>query len=135
MIFNANPEDYAKELELMGGMSKKLLWANASPTSTFSTQTINVDLSEYDELEIEYKSSTGSAYSNIIKTNVGRGGFMFSFAGQNESGNLTLNYRSFTSSKTNVEFNVAYSKNVTGATQTTATYIIPVAIYGVKGVQ
>ena len=32
---------------------RKLLWTNPSPTSSFAAQTVTLDLSSYDDVEIE----------------------------------------------------------------------------------
>lgn len=41
---------------------KKLLWTNQSPTSAFAEQTINLDLSDFDAVEVVYKLYISQQY-------------------------------------------------------------------------
>ena len=46
---------------------KEILWENASPTSSFAAQTIDLNLSEYDAIEIEAGKMTTSLLVNSFK--------------------------------------------------------------------
>ena len=46
---------------------KEVLWENASPTSSFAAQTIDLNLSEYDAIEIEAGKMTTSLVVNSFK--------------------------------------------------------------------
>lgn len=46
---------------------KEILWENASPTSSFAAQTIDLNLSEYDAIEIEAGKMTTSLVVNSFK--------------------------------------------------------------------
>ena len=63
-------EPYVKSLrQLTNNMD--LLWTNASPTSEFGPQTINLDLSKYKALSIVFKGHTSATnISNIYINNV-----------------------------------------------------------------
>lgn len=55
-------------LNNLGGMSKTLLWENASPGSDFAAQSITVDTTPYDFIEIE---SVGASPSATIRQGEG----------------------------------------------------------------
>lgn len=46
---------------------KTLLWTNASPTSAFAAQTISLDLSRYDAVEIEVIASRTSGKMGVCR--------------------------------------------------------------------
>ena len=46
---------------------KEILWENASPTSSFAAQTIDLNLREYDAIEIEAGKMTTSLVVNSFK--------------------------------------------------------------------
>ena len=46
---------------------KEILWENASPTSSFAAQTIDLNLGEYDAIEIEAGKMTTSLVVNSFK--------------------------------------------------------------------
>lgn len=52
---------------LFGMTHKEILWENASPTSSFAAQTIDLNLSEYDAIEIEAGKMTTSLVVNSFK--------------------------------------------------------------------
>lgn len=41
---------------------KTLLWTNPSPTSSFAPQTLNMDLTDYDEVEVSFLNTTSYRY-------------------------------------------------------------------------
>lgn len=59
----------------LGGISMELLWENASPTSEFGAQTINLDLSKYDAVEIIFRAdkSFDSTFSETCLVSGGTG--------------------------------------------------------------
>ena len=106
-----------------GGMT--LLWKNASPTSNFATQTISLDLSEYQLVAIEYRFKTDIANMQVI---IGKVGATVILDVISSGGYVGI--RAAITSETGVKFNNAHyngNDNVTG-------YIVPTAIYGIKGV-
>ncbi len=48
-----------------------LLWTNPDPASAFAPQTISIDLSDYDEVEIEFKHASVSDSYLYQKARVG----------------------------------------------------------------
>jgi hypothetical protein len=101
------------------------LWANANPTSTFDAHKVSVDLSKYQMVAIEYRFNTTDDYRKMYFGNVGS-----TMALDVVSTSGYLGWRSAAVSTTGISFSTAtYNKNsgVVG-------YIIPVAIYGIKGV-
>ena len=109
----------------------ELLWENASPSSEFSTQDIKVNIAEYDGIEILFDAFNGFRTSrrgywmpgseniNLIATesdwSLGYGYFVSRRAG------VTAN---------NVNFGTCYASNNTAKNGR----MIPLAIYGIKGV-
>jgi hypothetical protein len=104
-----------------------LLWENASPTSTFATQTINLNLSSYKLVCIYLKFYTdldGCGF-NILPvpiTNVGVSALT--------SGTDTyLRYRMVNVSTTGISFGVGRNSSDTSTNNDRA---IPLQIYGIK---
>ena len=129
----------AEELLLaLGGLSIKMLWENASPTSNFREQQITIDgLNDYELFLTEFRLSASSAYRF----------FVISALGSTSPAQATMNVGG-TASVTFVVRNVLYSVNGYvnfGAcnykkandtdTQAASSYLIPVKSYGIKGVQ
>jgi hypothetical protein len=107
-------------------MGMKLLWTNENHISTFNAQTISVALSGYQWVAIRYKLGHDKDY---VKTVFGAVGDTLNMDAITDSGYVG-NRRAITSA-TNVEFEAAtYSANVSNKQQ----YLIPLAIYGIKGV-
>ena len=101
------------------------LWNNASPASTFNKQTVSLDLSKYQMVAIEYRFNTTDDYRKMYIGNVGS-----TMALDVVSTSGYLGWRSAAVSTTGISFSAATyngNSNVVG-------YIIPVAIYGIKGV-
>lgn len=62
----------ANALANLGGLSMDLLWENASPNSTFAGQTISLDLTPYDYIEIETQNYASKNLNNATyKAKVG----------------------------------------------------------------
>ena len=121
---------WVKSLDETNGIQMKKLWENASPTSSFGAQTINLDLSEYDEIEVLAKWGKASAKASIVDKAI-RGGFGVLFRIEN-----TSVYREFEFNDTGVIFNAGnYKSSATNSSVVNNDYVIPVVIYGIKGVQ
>lgn len=106
---------------------KKLLWTNPSPTSSFAAQTISLDLSDYDAIEIIIRSDTANTYTLApIVTEVGKGGIAFNSTAYNSG-------RQFTTTTSGITFTAATYYSSYGNWSTTSTNaLIPVYIYGIK---
>lgn len=110
------------------------LWENASPTSSFAAQTIALDLSEYSMIFCNCRLST--EYATIVPTNpipVGADYGAYAYG-------LAAGYpvrRTYRATATGVVFEEGMkytsfgSSNVNGSNGS----LIPVEIYGIKGVQ
>lgn len=106
---------------------KKLLWTNPNSGDPFSAQTISIDLSEYDAIEVvaQHWSNNGTTASMVAK--VGEIGVTT----VPNYDNSTIAIRSFTVSTSGVQF--TDGRNVTGSSISTNSHAsIPRRIYGIK---
>ena len=116
---------------------RKLLWTNASPTSEFAAQTISLTLSSYDAVEVICRYSTTSDSRTRYICDVGSSAsidwFYYTVVAGKYMGVKSRNEVS--ASTTGVTFGACTTKpgNSTDST-TTNGYIIPIKIYGIKGV-
>ena len=111
----------------VGAMHWDLLWANASPSSSFAAQTVSLDLSGYDAVFITggYSKDYNTVLAPVFLTVGEKGQFML--IGQNGK----VGTRDMTVTVTGVQFDVGYYDAASGNN----TYAIPLKIYGIKGVQ
>lgn len=113
-----------------GVEAKKLLWTNASPTSSFAKQTISLNLSEYNFVEIQFSQNQEAP----IRTN-----FVRAKVGDTQPSRCLMYYnylytRDFTVKTTGVDFAVASLSSRTGTMADNNNVVIPYKIYGIKGV-
>lgn len=123
--------DKEQVLANIGGISKKLLWQNASPASNFAAQKIPLDLSEYDGVYIVFKfftsntnrtiffcsNNTANEYQNVLSGAVNRG-------------------RNCIVTDSGVQFLTGYKYSTYGSNAVDDdSAMIPILIYGIKGVQ
>ncbi len=121
-----------KALQQLVAMTKnveqrKLLWTNASTTSTFAEQSINVELSGCDYADITYKAQHDKSSVNTVRIAVG--------ASQDGSAMGSIStYRPTTVTSAKVTFGTG--RYYTGYNQSTngtgPGFCIPIAIYGIK---
>ena len=129
-------------LGLVGVETRTLLWTNASPTSVFAAQTLNSsdgipDLSGYDSVEIVCRYSTTTDARIRYICDVGNSASMYWFYYTATDGKYTgVRSRNVVSvSTTGVTFDTCMGKPVNSSRSTTNDgYIIPIEIYGIKGV-
>lgn len=119
---------------LSNGWEMDLLWTNASPTSAFAAQTINLDLSEYDLIEIHFNmdASASTTIGEVTdkRIPVGKKAFCFGINGTAIcSRNVTVSANSIV-----IEEGKAYGTYANATAYTTNTHLIPTIIYGIKGV-
>lgn len=121
----------ADALAALGGISEKLLWPNASPTSAFEAQIMNLDSSEYDVVKIIYRGWAENEYA-IFEVEVAK----------NSKGRLAapLDYnwhRDVAVTDNTIIFATAKAHKAYGNTATVDNNLacIPLAIYAKKGVQ
>lgn len=112
----------------------ELLWVNANPNSTFAAQTISLDLSEFEAVEIEYNFNDVGVITNHV-------------IGKKNENSVTLGitdystYKSYNFRKCNIsdtgvtfEGGLYTMNNNPSSVLSTNDSIIPTKIYGVKGV-
>lgn len=129
-----------KALANLGGMSMELIWENARPTSEFAAQLIPLDLSKYDLVYITslYNTSSSTRFSSKI---IKKGSYemleFFMNGTSTTSANVSLLSRKTDVSDSGVNFGNMIQKSLNDNTAGTTKniYVIPVHIYGIKGVQ
>lgn len=129
-------------LGLVGVETKTLLWTNASPTSDFAAQTLDSsdgipDLSGYDAVEIVCRYSTTDDTRTRYICDVGGSSPMYWFYYTATDGKYTgvRSRNSVSASTTGVTFDTCSGKPGNSTTSTANNgYIIPIEIYGIKGV-
>lgn len=118
--------------------SYTLLWTNSSPTASFSSQTLTLSLSGYDEVEITFKNYTSSNQMvPPIKIPIGMKGmisgtFGASGSATSQSGAIYAFERVFDVSSTNIVFYDGYGC-AAGSSHTVRNDMgIPIKIFGIK---
>lgn len=117
-------------------LSMELLWENASPNSSFSGQTINVDLSGYDFLIIEFLTYVKTAdYADYHRTVIARVGIKDNVSGFGENGS-NFSFRGFASNNSGITFETArYADKYNDDEMASSNNLyVPQKIYGIKGV-
>lgn len=94
-----------------------LLWTNSAPTSSFSAQTIPLDLSGYDLILITSENSVSFAENNV--------GSKRQITYSSTSGQIR--HRDFTVATTGITFDAGY-----GGSSTDNSNCRPYKIYGIK---
>lgn len=115
-------------LGLTGVEKKTLLWQNASPTSGFDNQTVNLNLSNYDTLEIEFKTYSASNAFNVSRHRIGVESVLTTATGG--SSTLCPVMRIFTSNASGITFFDYFDWNF-GKNNAVC---VPTKIYGIKEV-
>lgn len=131
--------DNVEEIEekITGVEKKTLLWENASPTSAFYSQTINIDVRSYKRLFIDFIYWSGNILTQGVTFEKNPSGMYsgvcyFPHPDTSLTGNVTNIYRAFRSnSEGKIIFDntvLAYSANITSPSDKA----IPYKIYGIK---
>lgn len=111
-------------------MSMELLWENASPTSGFGGQSVKGDFSQYTHVMIfAIRSTTNDANMTAVLLKVGDAGHI--------QGNIDgfIHERAVVVLPEEVLFyNHSFYRTYGGTSESNDAYIIPTAIYGIKGV-
>lgn len=117
-------------LSNLGGMSMGLLWENASPISEFSAQTLTLDLTNYDGIKIVLAAWGGVLIViDCVKSSNGLTYVAFSRA-------LNVGYTQFVSRAITIyEDKVTFANATRENGSSSNKNLIPVRIYGFKGVQ
>lgn len=115
-------------------LSMELLWENGSPSSEFPPQTVSIDLSEYQEIRIAYNRSTNTQRENFINIMMGKSATINDTYPASDSAPLCM-MRICDAVTTGVEFGDTYKQATNTTKRTTDNLsIIPIRIYGIKGV-
>ena len=133
-----NADNAEESLSNLGGISKSLLWQNASPSSSFAEQAILLDLSKYEEVEVEFRHNNTSTQYFKERIQKGKMCRLLSFANTaNEGAYMRFLARDATVNETSVAFTGATYKQVNSTAAEAASNVsnIPIAIYGIKGVK
>ena len=107
------------------GCDIDLIWENSSPTSSFSAQTVAMDLSEYNYLTLVFKYSTTSAYYNTLAVPTDGLTYRVTIGNSQNSNN---GIRNFTTSATGISFEAGYYN-----ASSNNTYLVPYKVYGIRG--
>ena len=116
-------------------MKHTLIWTNPN-TSAFSAQTINVDVSTYDAIYIDFLPSTddGSIQRAVPNQIIGKGGKVYITCGTHGSSGVPwITTRSVQVSDDSIVFSDCTQQQTNGSNYTTVNYrIVPHKIYGIK---
>ena len=115
-------------LGLTGVETKTLLWTNASLTSGFANQTVNLNLSNYDSLEIEFKTYATSNDFHVSRHRIGVESVLTTATGGSTT--IVPVMRIFTSNASGITFVDFFDWNF-GKLNTVC---VPTKIYGIKEV-
>lgn len=119
----------------------KLLWTNASPNSAFGEQTLNLDLSGYDFVYIEFLTHCSSGawrwyrITQTVPVNHESDWKFYKAVGFSETGSA-MAFRAYSLANNQIRFGKSYyaaSYNTSTLSESNNLYV-PVAIYGIKGV-
>lgn len=131
--------NWVKSLDETNGIQIKKLWENASPTSTFSAQTISLTIGSTSKALIVYavKYYNGSSEVTGYKTeiiDVGKCGVLENASMANSTSYYVNNKQRSADVKTSgVSFGTSYVTRVTMAPIMDNNGCIPIAIYEIKG--
>lgn len=130
-----------KALQAVLKMLKKkdervLLWQNASPSSDFAAQTIKLSLKDYDAILLKHKYTKATAYYGVQFIEVGDSATVYQIASA-KAASLSYLSRDVKVTTSGVTIEAGYGKTIysTSAGGASASNLIPVEIYGVKGVK
>jgi hypothetical protein len=120
-----------KELKVLSDtkQSTELIWENASPESEFARQSLPIDTAGYTFLDVEFRISYHTDVKVFRRAAVGVTTSCFSddYYGKIITRNLDLE-------GSDVSFYAGYFYNTYGSYAEHNGYMIPVRIYGIKGV-
>lgn len=123
-------------LNTLDKLQPKLLWTNSKPSVAFAAQTVNLDLSNYDKVIIEFAGSKDTASSRCQYTlKVGQNNLCYGMANLAAGGSASYTCTRFVNVTTSsVVFPACTYKAFNASTATTNNdYFIPLRIYGIGG--
>ena len=117
----------------IGVPREKLLWENASPTSSFAAQTLDIDWQDYDRIGVEYRYSISDATSSYVEIKSGVAAQLL-YVYTRSSGAPLVGERTIGFLTDGIKINTSYHGAASNATEQTGGYCVPTRIYGIKGV-
>ena len=130
----SKPKNIINNIVDGGGLEMELLWENASPTSQFGAQTINVDSSGYDAVFVRTKKYT--TQSIVISSGfVKHGEVGYISSAHPDSTNTYVGQREFTVNEKSIIFTVALEAKGSAKGSESNNMFVPIEIYGIKGVK
>ena len=123
--------------EPAGATRTKRVWENASPGSSFSPQTIPLELAEGDWIEITYKAATNGTVHTTERVRVGENILLIAYANATSSSPVSIYARRANTTAAGVEFEKGTSKVITDGDTfgNDNAKVIPLYIHVIKGVQ
>ena len=120
-------------VESISGLAMERIWLTSSSTSNFAAQTLNMDLTKYTHVLVEFVSDDPP-----VMVAKGRPTYASSIAASATTG-FSICVRSITLATAGVQFGAAYLMNYATSSNKFAitsppTVLKPYAIYGIKGV-
>ena len=117
--------------EMIGGADMDKLWTNTTPTVAFGAQTINLDLSGYTHIAVDFDN----AGTGIFR--IGTSGQQFNRITMYQSSRVLIHQRTCYPKTDGVTFNdnMYYSQASAGSAFSESTLnsnLIPLNIYGIK---
>ena len=129
-----NIEDARHNLEItpknIGAMSMELLWENASPTSEFAEQTVDVTVNDNEGIAIEFRNTYDQSILSYFE--LFTHGVVHEFFSADSKGRLRSRKAVIRNSK--IDFANAYAYNTYGSYEKDNTAMLPFRIYIIKGV-
>lgn len=125
-------DEYGNVQVPTGGSARVLLWSNPRPRYDFAAQSVPLDLSGYDGIEVLFHEYDDSSDNAIISSGYIPLDFEYSNYGQGTlTRGLWTRYRCFRIAPTGFEFETAYTFE-DGNLAEDSWYIVPYRIYGFK---
>lgn len=131
MLGNRLAEEYALKSEvegLTGGIQMELLWENASSTSEFAAQTVALDLSAYQFVGIFFRWTVTSEFADQPLAIQAKGTGMRYIGGVGAGSNVSRRIDDIN------DVGIVFGPSFSGTTSEIASTMIPISIYGIKGV-
>jgi hypothetical protein len=138
-VNEATPDPETGDVTIPTGITKTVLWENASMNSSFNAQNITVDgLADFDEIEVEVLRDTNTSSSQKmylqahIPTALGCGSVIYAYF----STSSTMIERQMTiTNSTTIKISAPYRAGTTSALTNAVGLLKPFRIYGIKGVK
>lgn len=130
LVTNANGQAVDSGVSISGvggsGMSMDLLWTNSSPTTAFASQTVSLDLNNYEYVYIVARATTGEAYYSSFIVKVGAAEQLLCVA------TTYLRKRNASVTTSGVTFDGGYNQASVNSWDGNTSSAIPYQIYGIK---